>query len=235
MLRQVTDNTGRFKQRPHYQPQDIDRSAEKLINDFLKSLYGQVSFPIKTDDLTKLIEKSVEELDQYADLSSYGPNVEGVTEFFKGKKPIVKISVDLTEQGFRENRLRTTLAHEYGHVHLHRYLFELEGNQGELYRSSSADANKVICKRDAIVEAKPTDWMEWQANYFSSAILMPISKIKKIVEQFRQQGHLQEFIIDNSDSALGLITAVKESFQVSSEAARIRLLQLKFIQGQSRN
>ena len=44
--------------------------------------------------------------------------VEGVTEFQVGKKPRVLINRQLSEGRNMENRLRTTLAHEYGHVHL---------------------------------------------------------------------------------------------------------------------
>ena len=50
--------------------------------------------------------------------------MEGLTEFRLGQKPSVKISALLAEDEGRKNRLRTTLTHEYGHVHFHAYLWE---------------------------------------------------------------------------------------------------------------
>ncbi len=56
MVKFVRDTTGRFSQRPHYEPQELDRECEAIITKFLKDKYGKVEFPISTDDLTVLIE-----------------------------------------------------------------------------------------------------------------------------------------------------------------------------------
>ncbi len=92
------------------------------------------SYPVETEALKTLIERDAEDLDVYADLSAYGHDVEGVTEFRPGSKPAVKIAAELTEDSKRENRLRTTLTHEYGHVRFHSYLFEEDPPQPELLR-----------------------------------------------------------------------------------------------------
>jgi hypothetical protein len=110
--------TNAFGRRPHYKPEELDRECEAIINGFLKGLYGEARYPVKTDDLTKLIERDAETLDLYADLSGYGMDVEAVTEFNPGRKPRVFIAAALSEPS-KENRLRTTLTHEYGHVHFH--------------------------------------------------------------------------------------------------------------------
>src|ERR1051325_3771817 len=122
----VRDNTGRFQQRPYYKPEELDDECETLITGFLNDLYGNIRYPIATEDLKKLIERDADFLDVYADLSCYGSDVEGVTEFRPGQKPSVQISASLTASDRHENRLRTTLTHEYGHVHFHTYLWELE-------------------------------------------------------------------------------------------------------------
>src|SRR5262245_19221242 len=114
MVQYVPDKTGRFAQRPHYKPQEMDRECENIITSFLRSRYGDVQFPVSTEDLTRLIEQDAEDLDLYADLSEFGAEVEGVTEFFPGKKPVVKIAERLSGDERMENRLRTTLTHEYG-------------------------------------------------------------------------------------------------------------------------
>jgi len=123
-MKLVRDTTGRFLERPHYEPKELDQECESLICGFLKGKYGSAIFPVSTDDLATLIEQEAEDLDLYADLSMYGENVEGVTIFIPGGKPEVKIAKELSEDSRRENRLRTTLTHEFGHVHFHSYLFE---------------------------------------------------------------------------------------------------------------
>ena len=114
MVKYVPDRTGRFSQRPHYEPKELDRECENIIAGFLKERHGAAKYPVSTDDLTVLIERDTELLDQFADLSGYGRNVEGLTHFQPGRKPRVRISASLAGDENRQNRLRTTLAHEYG-------------------------------------------------------------------------------------------------------------------------
>lgn len=171
MVTYVRDQTGRFQQRPHYKPDELDRECE-YHHGISQKLHGEVCYPIDTEDLKKLIERDAEDLDVYADLSVYGVEVEGVTEFRPGRRPSVKISSKLTEDERRENRLRTTLTHEWGHVHFHSYLWEVEPLTTDLLREKP-NQDKIICKRDTIIDAKQTDWMEWQAGYVCGAILMP--------------------------------------------------------------
>jgi hypothetical protein len=91
MVKYVPDRTGRFSQRPHYEPKELDRACETIIAGFLKERHGAAKYPVSTDDLTVLIERDAESLDQFADLSGYGRNVEGLTHFQPGRKPRVKI------------------------------------------------------------------------------------------------------------------------------------------------
>lgn len=156
MVTMVQDKTGRFRQRPHYRSGEIDRECESIIVKFLRELYGEARFPIDTEDLIKLIERDAADLDVYADLSCYGDDVEGVTEFTPGQKPCVRISILLTEDERRQNRLRTTLTHEYGHVHFHSYLWEVEQPL-----QSGPNRDKAVCKRETILDSGESDWMEF--------------------------------------------------------------------------
>jgi hypothetical protein len=102
MVKYLPDRTGRFSQRPHYEPKELDRECENIIAGFLKERHGAAKYPVSTDDLTVLIERDTESLDQFADLSGYGCNVEGLTHFQPGRKPHVRISASLAGD---ENRL----------------------------------------------------------------------------------------------------------------------------------
>jgi Zn-dependent peptidase ImmA (M78 family) len=225
MVTWVRDNTGRFLQRPHYKPEELDRECETIICEFLKGLHGTVRYPIDTDDLTKLIERDAEFLDVYADLSCYGQDVEGVTEFRRGCKPRVLIATDLSDDERRQNRFRTTLTHEYGHVHFHTYLWELNQPANDLLRQRQ-HCDKVICKRESILDAAQTDWMEWQAGYVCGAILMPKSAVQQLCREYVEAKNLYGAVSLQTPHAPALINMTAEAFSVSEDAARVRLLKL---------
>lgn len=232
-MKLVRDTSGRFPQRPHYEPAELDRECETIICNFLKKKYGTATFPVVTDDLCTLIESEAEDLDLYADLSIYGDNVEGVTIFAPGGKPKVKIAKELSEDSRRENRLRTTLTHEFGHVHFHNYLFEPVEKSMELFASVSVGPKKLasdvqvqVCKRETMLDTKSVDWMEWQAGHVCGAILMPASYLRRFVQtSFGGQLAAGRFA---ANSALGveITNSIQESYKVSQDAARVRLLRL---------
>jgi hypothetical protein len=218
-MREVPDNTGRFGRRPHYDAKELDRIFEKRLTEFFRGTHRKIPIPIPTDSLTLLIEQDTSDFDPGADLSRYGDGVEGVTEFPKSGKPRVRIASELAYDEVRENRYRTTLTHEYGHVYLHTYLFQMQ---------ESAKDRQQVCKRESITGARPTDWIEWQAGYACGAILMPASLVRQRVESFAKQRSLsgQPF---RGRPAVELVNSVKSDFQVSEAAARVRLSIMGFL------
>ena len=62
-MRWVRDNTGRFRQRPHYQSDELEQVCEDAITGFLRERHGKAAFPVGTADLTVLIEQAVDDLD----------------------------------------------------------------------------------------------------------------------------------------------------------------------------
>jgi uncharacterized protein (DUF1800 family) len=234
-MRMVRDTTGRFAQRPHYEPSELDRECERIVVNYLKGKRGQAIFPLITDDLTALVEQESDDLDLYADLSSYGDGVEGVTIFAPGAKPSVKIARELSE-ATSENRLRTTLSHEFGHVHFHSYLFDASLRSMDLFAQDQSETAQAgvggtqVCKRDSMINAAQTDWMEWQAGHVCGAILMPASVTRQFLrEQFSQEIDLAGTSIDLK-LRTRLIDAVASHFLVSKDAATVRLLRLKLLQ-----
>ena len=57
MVVNVPDKTGRFSQRPHYKPGELDRECEIIVTSFLQHRHGEAVFPVSTEDLTVLIER----------------------------------------------------------------------------------------------------------------------------------------------------------------------------------
>ena len=221
-MRWVQDRTGRFARRPHYQPEELDTECEHVVLAFLRERYGKVEFPIQTEDLTVLLELKAD-LDSCVDLSDEPGEVEGVTEFKRGKRPVVKISSPLSSPHL-ENRLRTTLTHEYGHVHFHQFMFEADAQPQSLF-GPSHEHNGSKCKRENMVNAAESDWMEWQAGYACGALLMPVNALIDTAQAFRAEKSLP-FGPPTVRSKEGqeLITTVARKFQTSQDAARVRLL-----------
>jgi hypothetical protein len=223
-MRYVRDTVHGFRERPHYEEAELDAMFEGAVTEFLRKKYDAIRFPISTDDLTLLIEQDVADLDQYADLTCFGTGVDGVTEFVPQGKPRVSISETVHRH---ENRLRTTLTHEYGHVRLHAYLFSLE--QRRLALGSNRKPNAIYCMRDGMLPTAKRDWMEWQAGYASGAALMPKTHVIKAVAGVHSRSGVYGPVSRESIPGKTLIAAVIDAFAVSREAAAVRLKLLRFL------
>ena len=224
----VKDRTGRFRQRPHYEPEELDDQCEEVISSFLRRRYGSVQYPVLTDDLTRLIEECAEDLDAYADLSTEGANVEGLTEFIPGRRPRVRISRAISERPELENRFRTTLTHEFGHVKFHDFMFQMQAAPS-LFRVPTVQET-AKCERGGIISSPQHDWLEWQAGYVCGAILMPRHALQERVRDHRRAASLGLAVIEaGSVEGDALIEDVVHGFAVSREAAKVRLLKLKLL------
>jgi hypothetical protein len=235
-MKLIRDATGRFHERPFYTAAELDIECEIVVCSFLKDLHGKAEWPIATDDLTKLLEQRVTDLDLYADLSNLGDQVEGVTDFVRGAQPRVRIASELSLRDYHTNRLRTTLTHEFGHVHFHAYLFQLDEESADLFSTANAgtalpatkrpprSGSSQACRRETILGAREVDWMEWQAGYASGAFLMPISPLRSLVQGFARSSGLVTGIVAGSERGSELVEAVVRAFAVSRDAARVRLL-----------
>ena len=226
MARYIQDPTGRFQQRPFWSEAEIDQMCERRIEDFLQRLHGKIEYPISTEDLKTLIEEDARDLDQYADLNRYGADVEGVTEFEPGKKPKVRIAAHLAEDDRRENRFRTTLTHEYGHARFHAFLFDAEPRAADLFDPTRAKPQIVSCKRGGMLDAPKTDWMEWQAGYMCGALLMPATATRRVVRTVQERHCVYGAVAPDSQPGRAMVEALVAMFQVSAEAARVRLRRL---------
>jgi hypothetical protein len=226
-VRWAPDPTGRFPKRPYYEDGELDRLCEQVISDFLVGRYGKVLLPVPTEDLTVLIERDAADLDLFADLAGEEGEAQGVTDFFPGEKPRVRIAKELSEQEHRENRLRTTLTHEYGHVKLHAPLYDAEAPSSlfpELYERKPSPK----CHRDTVHGTGTADWMEWQAGCASGALLMPLTHLARVVRDAQVELGIYGPCHTGSAKGRALIERVSRSFAVSRDAARVRLQKLGY-------
>lgn len=212
----VRDTTGRFHRRPYYQQSFLDQRCERLIFDFLRLLYGQITIPVPNGALIKLVERDAGDLNLYAELPE---GVLGVTYFDPPRKPRVRIAGTLFHDARRLHRLRFTLAHEYAHVVIHAPLY---------LRAGAARREHHECTDSQIDASAPSvDWMEWQASYAAGALLMPATRLRAVVNACLPAGIRPPLPADGL-VARDLQQRASEAFLVSADAAGVRLAQLGY-------
>ncbi len=226
-MKYVPDSTSRFRfdQRPHYEPAELDELCERTILDFMNERCGGTCLPVPTDILTKLIERDTQDFDLYADLADIGQGVEGFTDFYPDQKPVVMITEKLSLHKWQESRLRTTLAHEYGHVLLHAPLF----NTASPCKPCAGIPFRSLPQRRGIDPSKGNDWMEWQAWYAARGILMPVTLVKREVMAYCQRYGAAHPICICTGHARDLIHKIAKVFAVSEDVAKIRLQRLNWL------
>jgi Zn-dependent peptidase ImmA (M78 family) len=131
-----------------------------------------------------------------------------------------------------EGRERFTLAHEIGHLLLGHgdFLAHDSVDQFDGQDSYSSDSGNRLINR-----------MEWQANHFSSCLLMPKATFKSnffsVLERLglQNRGFGALYVDDqrcNKDNLYYVLSALAELFEVSKFAAEIRLKQLELLRDQ---
>ena len=148
-------------------------------------------------------------------------------EFIHADKDTVIIDSMLLEKN-QEHRYRFTLAHEAaGHGVMHTSLFE---NREKYVVSFSNNHNWLQCtnktvqaERSAAGKKSSIDWMEWQANSLASAVLMPRLSIRNVLK------NCDIYEMNDPDYACCIILHVAQLFNVSEQAALIRLQKLGYI------
>ena len=146
-------------------------------------------------------------------------------DFIHADRGTIIIDNRLLEKNM-EHRYRFTLGHECGHWVFHRCYFEYDPNQLTLFDES--DTPFIQCSemnRDysccRIEKQDDLKWLEWQADLFSADILMPSRSVRYLL-----QNENKTHLLDES----WIIKLVVRVFNVSAQAAYLRLVNLGYIQ-----
>lgn len=212
MVRWLRDASGRFPRRPHYEVAELESVCADLLLELRQQRPQSHGYPISLDDLAVLIEHHAADLDLYAELA---PDLDGVTDFARGVKPRVRISARLSSNVRSHNRLRSTLAHELGHVVLHNFIWWFD--PGVPFDPQSLSPKCVL-------RTVSGDWMEWQANYCAGALLIPAAAVASMPDP----------VWERSAAARTLVREVQTRFEVSAQLATIRLRQLGYFTARPR-
>jgi hypothetical protein len=217
----MADKTRRFPKRPFFSLEGMDRHCERIVQLHNSGLYGQPVPGLRTDGLLRMLNDYAD-LHMYADVSNYGEGVEAVTCFKSCAKPAVRVGKELFFDRSQINHLRFVLAHEFAHARFHsaawrrRWITEEDVRRCSPNRMLTLDAGY--------------DWFEWQANFLGASTLMPKSQVRCVVAAYFGGKELTRMPRD-CRYAHDLTQRVAELFEVSYDAANIRLFQLGWLTG----
>ena len=230
-VRIIRARSGPFVEQHYYE----DAAFEEMALAELSSvgLLPDKPEPVRVD---RFVEKRFGVIPEYEDLP---PGVMGFTKFGPEEIEAVIISRALSEEGRRsaERLINSTMAHEAGHMIMHKGLFTLQVRESvHSLLPSDIDLEKGEIKcRSEIVEAgdkaestKRYDgrWWEYQANQMIGTLLMPRSLVYEAVDPLlTSQGLLGMKVLDDSkrEEAARLLA---ETFDVNPAAARVRVARL---------
>ena len=143
-------------------------------------------------------------------------------------------------------RLNFTLAHEFGHSFYHEDYFNPHSDNYELDLGAefSCGLKASSCKRSVIGEyfGRPLstkfDWVEWQADYFASCLLMPRDSVGVFMGRYFPEQKMffscapENFPLSRFSEFQRneIVESFQDIYQVSRQAAIIRLRKLKYLE-----
>lgn len=149
----------------------IESEAERLLAGYGER-FGLVSAPpVPADEILNTYLKVTLDFDDLPRLLRLDSDVFGAT-WIELNQVIIDQSLDPFDHPERIGRYNFTVGHETGHWQLHRPYFLKNPNQQLLFQQP--DMPTVVCRSS---EAKEP--IEWQADYFSSCLLMPKQMLRE--------------------------------------------------------
>jgi len=188
---------------PRWSYEDIRRSADG----FLAHYHATRSVPVPIEDiLDKILQVNIVPI---AGLLQ-GFDIDAFTS-----SDLCNVTVDEFIYLKRANRYRFSLAHEAGHIWMHRDLYT-----GKNF-GSITEWGKFV---DSIPE-EDYSWLEWQANSFAGLVLVPAEHLRTLVKP--QVDTIRASDIsweENEDFIWTRIAAVlAKEFEVSPAALKVRI------------
>jgi len=230
---------------PFLAPKHIEDEAALLLAEFGNSHGAVTAPPIPIDDIVDVYLRLTVEFKNFQELFKVG-EIHGVL-WVDEKIVGVDIGLDPEEHPAKRGRYHFTLAHEAGHWRLHRQYYQHRADQQSLLLDGTEQPSYVCRSTDR----SP---VEIQANRFAASLLMPRDMIKQAWHEWR--GNMEPiYLSDLRANQRQILTAemlrrgsvkpgengidemllehasrpLAELFQVSAQAMRIRLEDVKLL------
>jgi Zn-dependent peptidase ImmA (M78 family) len=218
---------------PFLPVQRIERDAENLLAEYSERTGKPVEVPIPVEDILELhlqLQFAIEDL-----VALLGADDVLGAIWFNERAIRIDTRLDPTTNPLVLGRYRFTVAHEVGHWRLHRHLYVEDASQGKLFDGRGRPA--FVCRSNDGAS------VEWQANQFAAAMLMPKQHLIAAWKEWRND--LSEVALadlppaatmsprrpgDRRDDAEvrmdDFARPLAEHFDVSASAMRKRLLEV---------
>lgn len=175
--------------------------------------------------------------DAEADYVNLAPNTLGRTRFAPDGKVQVQVSRDLAELAetnkTARRRLRTTAAHECGHISCHRQFFLRDCETLSLFIDDepAKPEHAILCRNETVGKhAYNGEWWEFQANQCMAALLLPKQLVVPRVEAALARCGLESFeCAIREDRAETILLELSNQFDVSLEATFYRLQDFGYV------
>lgn len=143
-------------------------------------------------------------------------------EFIKVNRGTIIFNTWMTDDLKQKSRYKYTLAHEVGHWILHRgKMLDYDGQISLdmlLKQKLSVDENAYVkCLNRNVNPSyintklkEDIDWIEWQANYWASAILMPKEIFCETYEKYKKM-YVKEKMVENLANDFGVSKVAVEN------------------------
>lgn len=208
-----------------FEPAEIEAMAQEELS-AANMLSGAMSI-----DIEAFVEFHLGIEVEYANLND---GIMGSAQFRSGQKARIQISSNLVanEKSTTFRRLRSTLAHECGHVLLHGPVFERSfapSSQTDLFTSQSVSLispEPILCREPP--SSSPVraggPWWEVQANMMMVALLLPHNRFFELAGEIARTE-----VIELSNPNLSqaqqkrLVANLSDAFNVSREMVGYRL------------
>ena len=225
---------------------DIENEAESLLNKYFSDcLYNAQPTPI--EELIENVGLSIE----YKKISA-NSEILGAFVFNKGYLDVYDndcsekylfnektIIIDSMIAESEDRRLAFTYGHELGHYVTQYSLFHIDKRQMGLFDIDEDDKVAIVCNRNSISSnskkelVTKEDWQEWQANYFSSSILIPKTSLSRVLTPYLENYDIMshEAVLNKLETEAldDLIHKLSRTYDVSNEMMRNRLIDLGYL------
>lgn len=163
-MRTLRASSGPFTERPHYELREIERICVDCLREV--DCLPKSPEPIRIDHF---IEKRFKVVPTYEPLAD---GVLGFTQFGSKGPAAIVLSRELDEEAtdVSRRRIRSTLAHEAGHILLQGHLFAFEPAPSLFGNSPDVSKEKILCRDGAGYAGR---WWEFQANRAIGGLLLP--------------------------------------------------------------
>lgn len=231
-MRSWYDSKSPWKKQLRFDEQEF----ETMMDELRFRAGGDCFRPSRGVDVDLVILKSFGVEPDFVDLPA---GMLGRTKFFSDGRILIEVSRSLSDMAENDilsrRRLRTTLAHECGHVACHSCLYVQDCETLPLFPASQptdqAFRSAIMCRHEGVGQSGYRgEWWEYQANQCMAALLLPRALFSSSVRR-----ELAECDVPSFEEGIRqgrgeeLVRVLSREYDVSGSATLYRLQALGFV------